>query len=327
MEEAMKRLKGVVLVLGGLALAHAPAAHAQLLGGRKVTTTYVPAPQQRLVPVAGQPVVEQPVSSVELAAMQTPTVTIDPNAAGAAGGSGSPARQMINSKSLLLDFELKGVGPSGLGGVELYYTRNGQIWHKYNGPVPATSPIPVDVSEDGLYGFTVVASNGVGLGHTAPEPGEPPQIWVEVDTTRPEVKLVSTQAGVDHDGRTLTLRWTATDKNLVARPITLYYAETAQGPWTPFATNVDNTGLYVWHMSPGLPNSVLVKVEATDRVGNVGGDQSAMPAPIDLSRPHAALIKASRNGTLQSATPAPQSAQQMPEPPAAMPVMQQLPPP
>src|SRR5262249_2970509 len=132
-----------------------------------------------------------------------------------------------------------------------------------------------------------------------PQPGEAPQIWVEADTTRPEVKLVSTQAGVDENGRTLTLRWTATDKNLVARPITLSYAEQPQGPWTPFATNVDNSGLYVWHMSRGLPNSVLLKVEATDRVGNVGEDQTTMPAPIDLSRPQAALIKASRNGTLQ----------------------------
>src|SRR5205085_891724 len=111
--------------------------------------------------------------------------------------------QLINSKSLLLDFDVKGVGPSGVGAIELWYTRNGQTWQKHNGPVPTQSPIPLDVSEDGLYGFTVVASNGVGLGRTPPQPGDAPQIWIEVDTTRPEVKLINTQAGIAENGRTL----------------------------------------------------------------------------------------------------------------------------
>jgi hypothetical protein len=303
----MKRLTGSVLILTGVLGACAAPAHGQSFPFNRRGPVPASAPaQMRLAPVpqpAAMPVVTETMtmvdSSVELAAMQTATVTIDPNATSRGASAGGPPIQLVNSRSLVLDFELKGVGASGLGNIELYYTRNGQIWHKHNGPVPSQSPIPVDVSEDGLYGFTVVASNGVGLGRTPPQPGDPPQIWVEVDTTKPEVKLLSTQAGVDVNGRTLTLRWTATDKNLVNRPITLSYAEQAQGPWTPFATNVDNTGLYTWHMSPGLPNQVLLKVEATDRIGNVGDDQSAMPAPIDLSRPQAILMKASRNGVLQ----------------------------
>jgi hypothetical protein len=315
----MKRLTGTVLLATGL-LGCVPAAHAQwtLFNRRPTHPTVVSAPAQpaRVVPTPvptpappladpsqGMPAVAE--SSIDLAAMQTPTVTVDMSH-NSGGGQGGPAVQIINSKSLLLDFEVKGVGPSGVGTVELYYTRNGQIWHKHNGPVPAQSPLPVDVSEDGLYGFTVVVNNGVGLGRTPPQPGDVPQIWVEVDTTRPEVKLINTQAGIDETSRTLTLRWTATDKNLVARPITLSYAEGPQGPWIPFATNVDNTGLYMWRMSPGMPTAVLVRVEATDRVGNVGVDQSALVAPVDLSRPQASLIKASRNGTVQPMQPATQ---------------------
>jgi hypothetical protein len=305
MEDAMKRQSGWVLLVAGLLGTHAPAAHAQLFQSRRRSAAPIPvqAQPERVTPAAAPTPAPQPMQApaeppAEFVATPTPTVTIDPGAATRSPGSGGPAVQVINSKSLLLDFELKGVGPSGLGGVELWYTRTGQIWHKYEGALPTQSPIPVDVAHDGLYGFTIVVSNGVGLGRTPPQPGEPPQMWVEVDTTRPEVKLVSTQAAVDESGRTLIVRWTAADKNLVARPITLSYAEGAQGPWLPFATNVENTGVYVWHMSPGLPNSVLVKVEATDRVGNVGEDQSTQPAPIDLSRPQAALIKATRNGTL-----------------------------
>src|SRR5262249_32594899 len=149
---------------------------------------------------------------------------------------------------------LKGMGPSGIGAVELWYTRNGQIWYKYNGEGTQTqSPFIVEVAEDGLYGFTVVACNGVGIGKRAPQPGDAPQIWVDVDTTKPEVHLLITQAGADETGRTLTLRWTALDRNLVARPITLSYAERPQGPWIPFATNLENQGEYTWHISSGLP--------------------------------------------------------------------------
>ena len=121
---------------------------------------------------------------------------------------------------------------------------------------------------------------------------------MDVDTTRPEVHLLNTQAGSDEVGRTLTLRLKRTDRNLVARPITLSYAEQAQGPWIPFATNLENAGYYSWRMSPGLPSRVLVRVEATDRVGNVNGDQTTMPAPVDLVQPTATIKNVSRNGTL-----------------------------
>src|SRR5262249_43710901 len=152
-----------------------------------------------------------------------------------------PSVQMVNSRSLVIDFELKGLGPSGVGEVELWYTRNGQTWRKFSGAAQSQSPFTVEVTEDGVYGFTVVASNGMGFGKTPPQPGDVPQVWVDVDTTKPEVHLQSTQAGVDASGRTLTLRWAATDRNLVTRPITLSYAENAQGPWIPFATNLDNS--------------------------------------------------------------------------------------
>jgi hypothetical protein len=247
-----------------------------------------------LPPIAPQPVNDP---NVEMAAMETPTIAIH---TGPSIGSGSgPVVQMVNSHNLTIDFDVKGIGPSGLGGVDLWYTRNGQIWHKYPGPAQTKGPFVVEVAEDGLVGFTVVANNGVGLGKNPPLPGDPPQIWVEVDTVKPEVHLLNTQAGVDEAGRTLTLRWAATDKNLVPRPITLSYAEQAGGPWTPFATNLDNTGSYTWHMAASMPAQVLVRVEATDRIGNVGSDQSNMPTPLDLARPDANITHVGRNGTLE----------------------------
>ena len=54
-------------------------------------------------------------------------------------------------------------------------------------------------------------------------------------------------------------------------------------------------------MSPGLPQHVLVRAEATDRVGNTATDQSNLPTPVDLNRPTATIKNVSRNGTIQPA--------------------------
>jgi hypothetical protein len=216
-------------------------------------------------------------------------------------GAGGPSMLMVNSPNLIIHFKVKDLGPSGIGTVDLWYTRNGQSWHRFNVPPQSQSPFQVDVPEDGLYGFTVVANNGMGIGKSPPQPGDPPQMWVDVDTTKPEVHLLNTVAGIDEHGRTLALHWAASDRNLPPRPITLCYAEQPQGPWIPFATNLENSGHYTWQMSPGLPNQVLVKVSATDRVGNIGEDQSSMPSPVDLSKPMARIESVNSNGGVQQA--------------------------
>ncbi len=232
--------------------------------------------------------------SVELAAMQSHTVTVQ---APAGAGTG-PNVQMVNSRSLVIEFDLKDMGSSGVGSVDLWFTRNGQTWQKSPGAAQTQSPFVLEASEDGMYGFTVVASNGMGIGKSAPLPGDAPQMWVDVDTTRPEVHLLNTRAGADENGRTLTLHWTASDRNMVARPITLSYAERADGQWIPFGMNLENTGSYTWHMSAGMPSHVLVRVQAIDRVGNVSADQSTMPAPVDLTRPTATIRNVTRNGII-----------------------------
>jgi len=121
---------------------------------------------------------------------------------------------------------------------------------------------------------------------------------VDVDTEKPDIHLLSTEAGIDENGRTLTIRWSATDRNLVARPVTLFYADNPDGVWMPFAMNLENTGHYVWRMSPGMPSRVLVRISATDRVGNLGQDQSMMAAPIDGSTPTVTIKDIKRNGVI-----------------------------
>lgn len=237
-------------------------------------------------------------SSVELGTTEASTVSVAPPAGQAAPSQPMPRVHQVNSRNLLIDFALKGIGASGVGNVELWYTRNGQSWGKYPGGRQTMSPFVVTTTEDGLYGFTVVACDGLGVSKTHPQPGDPPHTWVDVDTSKPEVRLLNTEAGVDESGRTLTLHWSVLDRNLVGRPITLSYADHANGTWIPFATNLENNGYYTWRMSPGLPGRVLVRVAATDRAGNIGQDQSTMPAPVDSSMPTATIRNITRNGVI-----------------------------
>ncbi len=298
----MKRISRVFLLAAATLAGGLPAAHAQNSSGwfpfRGSNRQPTAAPGSRhgvqpVVPVSVQTIIDPSVDAASTAVR--PVVVL-----GTVTGSADPAVRFVNSSNLAIDYEVRAVGTSGVGSVELWYTRDGQRWSKYQGASPMQSPFMVDVPEDGLYGFTVVASNGMGISKAPPVPGEPPQLWVDVDTTRPEVHLLGTQASSNEAGMTLTLRWTATDRNLVPRPITLSYAEGPQGPWIPFATNLENHGQYTWNMSPGLPGQLLVRVSATDRVGNIGEDQSSLPAPVDLVPPKTAIRNVSRNASIQS---------------------------
>jgi len=206
----------------------------------------------------------------------------------------APVRQdgvnLVNSKRISLNYELKEVGPSKVSLVELWVTRDGRTWQKFkedtgNGQTGPQPPFIVEVNDEGQYGFTLVARSGVGLGERPPQVGDPPQVWVEVDLTKPIVRIQNIDPPRSVEDRNLTIAWSASDKNLGRQPITLSYSELAEGPWTPIASNLENTGRYVWPMPLNLPFRIYVKVEAADRAGNVGSAQTANPILVDLSKP------------------------------------------
>jgi hypothetical protein len=200
------------------------------------------------------------------------------------------AVRMVNSKHLSLNYEIKDVGPSGVSTVELWYTQDGKKWDKYDTASQPRPPFMVDVKDEGVYGFTLVARNGVGLGKRPPRAGDQPQVWVDVDTTKPVVKLLETQIGVSGESQCLTIHWKATDSNLGQRPITVSYAEQAAGPWTPIVSNLENTGSYLWQLPAGVPSRFLVRVEASDLVGNIGMAQMPEPILLDLSQPTVSIV-------------------------------------
>lgn len=207
---------------------------------------------------------------------------------GTPASNGPGAVRRVNTKRISLNYEIKDVGKSGIAVIELWYTRDPQArtWQKHderaNNPQP---PYVVDVTDEGLYGFALVAKSGVGLGEQPPRVGDPPQVWVEVDLTKPKVQLLNMDVGRGADTGNLTITWSASDKNLGPRSITLSYAERAEGPWTPIVAGEENTGRYVWRMPAEVPYQFHVKVEATDLAGNVGSAETAKAIAVDLLVP------------------------------------------
>lgn len=198
--------------------------------------------------------------------------------------------KFINTTDLTLSYTLEGVGPSGVSVVELWFTRDGRTWQRHGEDPDKTSPFQVRFNSEGQYGLTLVVKSGVGLGDRPPQPGDPPQMWVEVDLTKPAVELKSLEAGRGPEAGTVTVTWRAEDKNLASAPISLYYAENPEGPWTIMVGGLDNTGRYVWRVPPGAPYRFFVRVEALDKAGNVGHADSSKPVIVDLSVPKGRIL-------------------------------------
>lgn len=196
-----------------------------------------------------------------------------------------PGLRMVNSKQIAFNFEVKDVGPSGVSTIELWCTRDGRSWKKYSAGARDCHALVVQVKDEGMYGFTLLARNGSGQGKDAPASGDPPQVWVLVDLTKPAVQLTGFELRRTPKDPQLTVHWKATDKNLAPRPISVSYAEQAGGPWHPVAGGLANSGKYSWPITPCVPQRFYVRVEAVDTMGNVGVAQTSKPVRIELSPP------------------------------------------
>jgi hypothetical protein len=198
-----------------------------------------------------------------------------------------PDRKLVNSRRVSLNYDLKEVGPSGVSAIELWYTEDGRSWNKYPTPFgqdASQKTITFDLADERVYGITLVAKSGVGLGDRPPQIGDRPHVWIEVDTTKPQVQLHGVTVGTGADKGKLSVTWSARDKNLSATPISLSYRGD-NGEWTPFAQKLKNEGQYTWKMPADVPYQFFVKVEAVDRAGNIGEAVTDGQVKVDLSTP------------------------------------------
>jgi hypothetical protein len=222
--------------------------------------------------------------------------------------SNPPNFRMINRRQVVLQFRMRGDLPqSRLDHIELWYTRVGNDWkkidQKYDPPKDGEGPanIQYDVPEDGTYGFTMIAYSRAGIAsQSPPQSNDPPQIWVEVDTIKPEAELKTVRLAQPNDPRTLVLEWKASDKNLTPSPIAFEYAEVDQNnpnsalKWQELTAPgmLPNTGRYVC-ATPQLSTGVYefkVRMTVFDKAGNSNTVEFKNPINIDVTKPQIEIL-------------------------------------
>jgi hypothetical protein len=216
----------------------------------------------------------------------------------------SPGRQLINGTHATLEYQIDQQGPSGVGKVEVWLTRDdGQTWQRLCEDPNHRSPVDIDLPGEGLFGIKVVASNGRGFGGTPPVKGDTPDWWVEVDTTRPQAQLLGAEPGTGSDNACLVINWTASDKNLSPEPVDLYFATRVGGPWQPIVKGVKNNGCYRWTVPQDVGPQLFVRLEVTDRAGNSCRCDLQQAVVLDLSRPKVRVLGIAASGP-RTGTPA-----------------------
>lgn len=247
---------------------------------------------EKPVPAADEPAAAEPKGSVAIAinpAIGKRYVASNKHSSSAEIASGLPPGErprMVNSRLFELEYDIDSVGPSGIGRVELWGTRDaGKTWRSFTLDNDNRSPLLVNVEDEGVYGFCVVVTNGAGLGGQSPKAGDLPDLWVGIDLTKPTARIVSGRQGVDGEAGQLIISWQADDRTLAARPVALSFSQSRTGPWLPIASGLENTGRYAWTIDGRTPAQFYLRLEVRDEAGNVGTHETTEPIAIDQSRP------------------------------------------
>lgn len=216
----------------------------------------------------------------------------EPAVAQAAPIQRTPARhRVVNNRKFQVGYKVEDVGPSGIGGVEMFITQdNGRKWWKYGEDQDQRSPFDVEVPQDGEYGFSIRVRSGAGLSNDPPMPGEAPAILVAVDQTPPTVEMLPVQQGQGNSVNRLQIRWRIQDDHPSDKPVSLYYASNRNGPWEPIVGWKEDNGSYEWTVGPGVPAQLYLRVVARDLAGNTSKAESPTPIVVDLSRPSARIV-------------------------------------
>lgn len=184
--------------------------------------------------------------------------------------------RMVNSRAFEVEYDAATLSGDPTARAVLWWTNNGGYsWQLFGADDDAASPLPVTVDRDGFYGLWMAIDRADQRG-VEPRPGDAPQMWVGVDTTRPEARLTMAETSSSPDSA-LTVRWEATDLRLARRPVSLSYATSPSGPWTTLAGNLDNEGAYRAPSNQPLPERLFLRLEVRDEAGNVQTSHTTEP--------------------------------------------------
>jgi hypothetical protein len=210
----------------------------------------------------------------------------------------------VSDKQVKLDWNAT-AGPSGLTKAYLWYADDKLEWRQWKeilGPLPAppsSDPdrpreIPVtfrfQAPADGTYSFIIGLENHNGKYRPDPKKGDPGDIVVVVDTTKPQVELNNVRVASQQDRAVVDVNWMAKDANMAPVPIRLEYrasgADKAGGGWKAITPEwIDNTGQYTWAVPKGEGYLFDIRIVCKDKAGNQEMITTKTPVNVDLARP------------------------------------------
>jgi hypothetical protein len=253
----------------------------------------------------GGPIVGTSQPSGDSAPTMSPAFTQPPPSRDGGGGT-----LLVANSKFKLQYAIDDAGPNGPATIELWITQDGgRTWIRRGDDQDRVSPIDVDLGGEGTYGLCLVARSASGLGDQPPAPGDPPQSWVEVDSTPPAIQLLTPQVGTGVNSGKVAIAWRASDLHLPPKSVSLLWRnDQPDAQWQIIADAQENAGQFVWTVPATAPQRFHLKVEAIDTVGHRGSaDTTEMgPVMVDRSRPRSRIIgldPAVRSGTGPSARP------------------------
>ncbi|MEM8733998.1 MAG: hypothetical protein AAGG44_07245, partial [Planctomycetota bacterium] len=151
------------------------------------------------------------------------------------------------SRMFSLDYSVEALGGTTLSEIVLWGTQDGgRTWEAWDKDPDRQSPFDVEVGNDGLFGFRMVIVGANGLVSNQPKAGDAADVWINIDTAVPTAKITRAVYGEGPEDGMLVIDYSAGDGHLVDKPITFAYSESVEGPWQTIATNVKNSGIYLW---------------------------------------------------------------------------------
>lgn len=229
-------------------------------------------------------------------------------------------RKYVNTKQFSINFTLQDVGKSGVKIIELYWLTPARRWLHDPGADSPKSPCRVTAESEGVYGIRLRAISGVDLADEPPTTVAPPQIWVIVDLTPPEINLYPPQIGRGSRAGIVSFKWSVRDENPAPRKVRLSYSSTDgpdAGQWRVLAKGLDTSGTHEWKMPSDAPYRFYVRIEAEDLAGNVSRQDTQDPVVVDYSKPRPVILGVEPYRDAEVAEPKPP----VTRPPSATPTM------
>ncbi|MFN3190396.1 MAG: hypothetical protein ACE361_07705 [Aureliella sp.] len=182
------------------------------------------------------------------------------------------------SRMFSLDYSVEALGGTTLSEIVLWGTQDGgRTWEAWDKDPDRQSPFDVEVGNDGLFGFRMVIVGANGLVSNQPKPGDAADVWINIDTSVPTAKITRAVYGEGPEDGMLVIDYSAGDGHLVEKPVTFSYSQSIDGPWQTIATNVKNSGIYLWKAGPNIPEHIYLKLDVIDKAGNIGTHRLDLP--------------------------------------------------